>query len=148
MARKRAQTQRSVGDPTPARIARDDAIAARYEGDPSPRRLYQQGDISREAYDRMIRHRAAGPPETPFRDLIAALRTERERLGLSLADVARRSGIDRAAVHKLEIGLNRNPTVETVSRYAEALGKRIAWAITDRTATPPTSIGSSGDLPA
>ena len=53
--------------------------------------------------------------------LIAALRAERERQGLSLADLAERTGIDRAAIHKLEIGVNTNPTLATLSRYAGAL---------------------------
>jgi DNA-binding XRE family transcriptional regulator len=131
MTKKREQTRSPAGELTPERIARDDAIAARYEGDPSPRALHERGDIDRGAYDRVSRLRATGPPGRPFGDLIAALRAERERLGLSLADVAGRAGMDRAAVHKLEIGLNKNPTVETVARYAEALGKRIEWSITD-----------------
>jgi transcriptional regulator with XRE-family HTH domain len=60
---------------------------------------------------------------------VAALRAERERQGLSLADIAERTGIDRAAVHKLEIGVNRNPTLATLNRYAEALGVRIEWSL-------------------
>ena len=59
--------------------------------------------------------------------MIAALRAERERQGLSLADVAERTGMDRAAIHKLEIGLNSNPTHATLTRYASALGTRIEW---------------------
>jgi len=71
--------------------------------------------------------RASGPPARPFRELIAALRAERERQSLSLADVAERTGMDRAAIHKLEIGLNSNPTHATLTRYASALGSRIEW---------------------
>ena len=73
--------------------------------------------------------RALGPPDRPFRELIAALRAERERQGLSLADLAERAGMDRSGVHKLEIGLNRNPTFTTLSRYARrsALGSNGIW---------------------
>ena len=39
----------------------------------------------------------SGPPRHPFRELIAALRAERQGQGLSLADVAERTGMDRAA---------------------------------------------------
>ena len=63
----------------------------------------------------------------PFQPLISALRTERERQRLSLTKVAELSGIDRAAIHKLEIGLNNNPTCATLARYAEAFGARIRW---------------------
>ena len=48
---------------------------------------------------------------------------------MSLADIAARAGMDRAAVHKLEIGLNRNPTFATLDRYADALGLQIAWEL-------------------
>ena len=139
MASKREQTRRPAANLIPERIARDDAIAARYEGDPSPRELYKRGDIDQEGYGRISRLRAAGPADRPFGGLIAALRTERERQGLSLTDVAGRSGMDRAAVHKLEIGLNKNPTADTLTRYAGALGKRIEWTVTDRTEGPPAA---------
>jgi DNA-binding phage protein len=112
---------------TPDRIARDKAIAARYRSRPSPRALAQSGQIDRPACERAERVRATEPLARPFRDLIAALRAERERQGLSLADVAERSGMDRAAIHKLEIGLNANPTYATLTRYASALGTRIEW---------------------
>jgi transcriptional regulator with XRE-family HTH domain len=51
---------------------------------------------------------------------------------LSLADIAERTGMDRAAVHKLEIGLNKNPTFATLQRYADALGVQIAWGLLPR----------------
>ena len=61
--------------------------------------------------------------------MVAALRAERERQGLSLADIADRTGMDRAAIHKLEIGVSRNPTLATLNRYAEALGVRVEWSL-------------------
>jgi len=48
---------------------------------------------------------------------------------LSLTDIAERTEMDRAAVHKLEIGLNRNPTYTTLDRYADVLGVQIAWVL-------------------
>ena len=53
------------------------------------------------------------------------LRKERERQGLSLADVQRLTGMTRAAISRLENHHNRNPTVDTLSRYASALGMRL-----------------------
>jgi DNA-binding XRE family transcriptional regulator len=53
------------------------------------------------------------------------LRAERERQGLSLADVSQRSGIDRAALCRLESGRHANPTIATLMRYARALGKEL-----------------------
>ena len=80
-----------------------------YAGRPSLRALYESSQIDRKAFEGAEWLRAAGPPQRPFRDVIAALRAERERQGLSRADLAERTGIDRAAIHKLEIGVNTNP---------------------------------------
>lgn len=64
-----------------------------------------------------------------LRRLMYLLRKERERQGLSLADVADRSDIDKAALSRLETGQQINPTIDTLWRYAHALGKDLAWAI-------------------
>jgi len=50
------------------------------------------------------------------------LRAERERRGMTLDDVARRSGIDRSRLSKLETDLGANPTLRTVHRVAKAIG--------------------------
>jgi transcriptional regulator with XRE-family HTH domain len=34
-----------------------------------------------------------------------------------------------ALINKLEIGLNKNPTVATLTRHADALGVRITWGV-------------------
>lgn len=59
----------------------------------------------------------------------ATLRAERERQGLSLADVSERSGIDRATISKLETHKSLNPTIDTLCRYAAALGKDIGLTL-------------------
>jgi DNA-binding XRE family transcriptional regulator len=58
-----------------------------------------------------------------FRRFIMSLRRERERLGLSLREVAERAGIDKGALSRLENGQQFNPTVNTLTRYVRALGK-------------------------
>ena len=63
------------------------------------------------------------------------LKKAREAAGLSLADVAERSGIDKAALSRLENGVHDNPTVETLMRYAAALGKKLTWSLQDLTPT-------------
>lgn len=62
--------------------------------------------------------------------LIDALRSCRIRLGYGYSDVAERAGVDRATLSKLESGALTNPTVQTLSRYAEALGVRLSWRVT------------------
>jgi len=54
--------------------------------------------------------------------MLEKLKTERKRRGLSLADMMRLTGMSRAAISRLENDQAPNPTVRTVSRYAEALG--------------------------
>ena len=72
------------------------------------------------------------PPATlapEIRDALESLKRERERMGLSLTDVAERSGIDRATLSKLENGRQVNPTLGTLNRYAAALGKRLGLVV-------------------
>ena len=56
---------------------------------------------------------------------ITALKAERQRLGLSLADVEARSDLKRSAISRLENDSNTNPTLLTLYRYAGALGVRL-----------------------
>lgn len=63
--------------------------------------------------------------------IVDLLRQERQRQGLSLANAAKRSGIDKAALSRLEGGQSVNPTWNTLSRYAAALGKEIALTLRD-----------------
>src|SRR3972149_2166361 len=64
-----------------------------------------------------------------LRAMLATLKKSREHQGLSLADVAQRSGMDRAAVSRLENGVYVNPTVDTLYRYAQAIGADIGFSI-------------------
>ena len=62
---------------------------------------------------------------------LQALKQTRKRDGLSIGDVAERSGLDRAVVSRLENGKQDNPTVATLMRYAAAVGKRFVWSCED-----------------
>lgn len=66
-----------------------------------------------------------------FRRFIMSLRRERERLGLSLSDIAERAGIDKGALSRLESGQQLNPTVNTLARYVHALGKALALGMVE-----------------
>lgn len=55
-------------------------------------------------------------------EAIGRLKSERERLGLSLADVEARSGLRRSVLSRLENDKTVNPTLLTLQRYAAALG--------------------------
>ena len=79
-------------------------------------------DIKRRAHGRLALLKKEG---TPLRQVLGELRAERERQGLSLADINKRTGIDRAALSRLENNTEANPTLETLERYAEAMGKQM-----------------------
>jgi transcriptional regulator with XRE-family HTH domain len=61
--------------------------------------------------------------------MLAALKKHRQRKGLSLADVAEQSGMDRAAISRLENGVYLNPTIDTLYRYAQAVGAEIVFNV-------------------
>ena len=66
-----------------------------------------------------------------FQVLLQQLKAVREAKGLSLSDLTDLTGMDRSALSKLETGQRANPTVETLVRYAEAVGKRLVVSLTD-----------------
>jgi hypothetical protein len=70
-------------------------------------------------------------PDPALLELLAALRRQRERLGLSLSEVSRRSGIDTGDLSRLENGKIHDPRSSTLLRYASALGKRLSWSLVD-----------------
>ena len=86
--------------------------------------------------------RAEAPPLVADEALVSAmakLRVARERLGLSLADVSERTGLDRATISRLETGKVPNPTYSSVKSLARAVGKRIAWEVEDLEAGEPSA---------
>ncbi len=100
--------------------ARTEELRKKYKHKPTPDDLAASGD-----YD--------GPVQLglywELRQTMAALRAERERLGLTLAQVAEASGIDKGAISRLETGKQVNPTIDTISRIAAALGMRLGLTL-------------------
>jgi DNA-binding XRE family transcriptional regulator len=131
MATKSHETQL-----TPDQVARIEAARAKRR---TPEVRAEEAKI-REALDREYRETGtieavgdaiATEDMIAFTRFLFSLRGERERLGLSLADVAKLAGIDKAALSRLENGLQPNPTVNTLARYVRALGKSLKWEVAD-----------------
>jgi DNA-binding Xre family transcriptional regulator len=79
-----------------------------------------------------IRRRAqAAKPRIRLKQVLKTLKEERQKQGLSLADVNVRSGIDRGTLSKLENDEDPNVTMNTLMRYAEAVGKIILVQLED-----------------
>jgi len=62
---------------------------------------------------------------------LRALKAARLRKGLSLGEVAARSGIDKANLSRLENDPHPNPTWSTLSRLAAAIGARLDIIVHD-----------------
>jgi ribosome-binding protein aMBF1 (putative translation factor) len=58
-------------------------------------------------------------------NLVAQYKVAREGQGLTLAEVADRMGIDAPALSRLETGQMLNPTISTLHKWAEALGRKL-----------------------
>lgn len=118
MARKQRILDRSPEDK-----ARLNAIRDRFQAEkPTREQLVASGE-----YAEFI-------PHGEFMNILAilaALKAERQRQGLSLSDIERKTGIDKAALSRLENGHQDNPTFETLRRYAAGLGKQPVHALAD-----------------
>lgn len=102
---------------TAAQIDREREVREKFQRErPTPEQLEASGEFGESI--RMGDY-------MEFMKLAAALRSERQKAGMSLADLSKKTGLDRAAISRLENGVKDNPTIGTLGRYAHALGLRI-----------------------
>ncbi len=93
---------------------------------------------ARDDLEAYIAQRTADDPELPARidaalrrrELLRALADERRARGLPRTAVAARMGTSEAAVARLEAG-EVDPRLSTVERFADALGKRLEWHLSE-----------------
>jgi DNA-binding XRE family transcriptional regulator len=131
------RTRRALDElPAEQRAAAEAAIARA-----AARRATPEGRAEQEEVIRKVREEF--PPLRPDAEtlaLIAALRQQRERRGLSLDDVAERSGISRAALGGLEDGRIPSPTLTLLRRYAAAVGQGLRVTLVEE--RPADLVGS------
>jgi DNA-binding XRE family transcriptional regulator len=101
---------------TAADHARHKAVRREFEHGPTQEELEASGD-----YEGPIK---AGTYFT-VKVLVHELKKAREAAGLTLAAVAKRTGMDQAALSHLENGRQPNPTIDTLWRYARAVGREL-----------------------
>jgi predicted transcriptional regulator len=87
--------------------------------------------VAGELPELVARHHERLASLDQLNELLSQLKAAREAKGLSLADITELTGMDRSALSKLETGQRANPTVETLVRYAEAVGKRLVVSLAD-----------------
>ena len=115
---------------TPEQLAELKAVRERFQRDkPTRARLEASGEYGRGL-----------PTVTYFAlmGLMKRMRELREAAGLSLAAVAERAGMDKAFVSRLETGQG-NPTIDTLARYAAAIGKRVVFGVEEDSGRPASS---------
>ncbi len=88
-------------------------------------------DVGREKASIVARGRALLAAHDRLQQALQTLKAKRQERGLSLTDVQRLSGIDRARLSRLESDPHANPTIETLDRIAHALGVELRVAIID-----------------
>jgi DNA-binding XRE family transcriptional regulator len=109
------------------RITRDRRLTA----DEAAKYRKVREQIEQELPELVSRHHDRLAARKQLEHILDELKAARESKGLSLADLTRLTGMDRSALSKLENGQRSNPTLETLVRYAEAVGKRLIVTIAD-----------------
>lgn len=108
---------------TPEEVAKLKADRERYQREkPTPEQLLAES--GHEGFVRL-------GDTLMLHSLLIGLKKERERQKLTIAQLAEMTGIDQAALSRLETLKNTNPTFQTVNRIAAALGKFINFSLTD-----------------
>lgn len=60
---------------------------------------------------------------------VRELKAAREAAGLTQAQVAEKAGLRLETLSRLELGKVKNPTIDTLQRYAEAVGVEIKLSV-------------------
>jgi DNA-binding XRE family transcriptional regulator len=110
------------------------------------KRIYREPTAEQAAKYRRIREMiAAEIPEikreakairqgrrAKLEEAVRLLKAERELRGLSLVDIGKRTGLSKSAISRLENNIDANPTINTLSRYADALDMTLAVILTEK----------------
>ena len=81
-------------------------------------------DLVAEGYDEPVRHGDV----MALLSTIATLKLERDRRGITLAELSERSGMDKGMLSRFENGKILNPTLSTLC-YAAAIGVRLSMEV-------------------
>jgi hypothetical protein len=93
-------------------------------------RIRQQ--VEGEKSELMAHGRRAKAHHTRLQEALAELKATRQKMGLSLTDIGARTGIEKSNLSRLENAPHPNPTVDTLTRYATAVGKEIVITLIEK----------------
>jgi ribosome-binding protein aMBF1 (putative translation factor) len=125
MMKRTAPTSREI-----RRVTRKRRLTPREAG--TYRRIREQVESEKQEMLAWARRKIAALESLD--DVFRQLRESREQRGLSLADMRKLTGMDRASISKLEGGRRGNCTVQTLVRYAHAVGKKLVVSLVDEPA--------------
>ncbi len=114
-------------EPKPNRIIRDNSPAREAE----LQELRAQIEAEKPALlaEGKAKLKAAKAKRAELASIFASLKAEREKLGLTLAEMSERCGMAREVIYRLETQATPNPTIATIERYASALGLEVSFAL-------------------
>jgi len=121
MSNVRRKAKRVIRDLTAEETNR--LAQARQEAEANRDEILREGRIAKQAWLAMRRE---------VDEAVKRLRAERERIGISLADVEERSGLRRSVLSRLENDKTNNPTLLTLQRYAAALGMTLRTVLNNK----------------
>ena len=101
---------------TDAEVAKDDSTRAA---------------VATELPDLIARHHRRMASFDQIQTMVEQLKAAREAKGFSLADISECTSLDCSAISELETGQIANPTIGTLVRYADAVGKRLVVSLAD-----------------
>jgi ribosome-binding protein aMBF1 (putative translation factor) len=91
--------------------AKEEAVRRQHAAKPARQR--PEGTVNQQSFRAIL-------------NLLARFKAARESQGLTLAEVAQRMEIDAPALSRLETGKMLNPTLATMHKWAEALGRKLS----------------------
>lgn len=111
-------------------MAKREAKRVRRELTPEERRHWKKAVAETAAErDQIVQQgRAVLAARRVARKMLGDLKAERERRGLSLADMMLLTGMSRESISRLENDPEPNPTMLTFARYAAALGLELQFS--------------------
>ena len=114
-------------EPKPNRIIRDNTPAREAE----LKELRAQIEAEKPALlaEGKAKLKAAKAKRAELASIFASLKAEREKLGLTLAEMSERCGMAHEVIYRLETQVTPNPTIATIQRYASALGLEVSFAL-------------------
>ncbi|HMO26409.1 MAG TPA: helix-turn-helix transcriptional regulator [Tepidisphaeraceae bacterium] len=100
----------------------------------TPEKIRELSELARkidreEGAEIKARGRAALARHKAIREIISAIKAMRVEKKMSLVDVAERAQIDKANLSRIENMVHENPTIDTILRYADAVGVKVSFSV-------------------